>query len=142
MMSADDERLCDDGMEQKPDAMEQRLKVAKTTTHKASPIPQRAKFLLKFNMGGKKKTTTAQVEKKAKIKRDPSRDEEKKEEEMEVEERERGREDMTAGGEPPQGSMDTQPVKEMKVRRGGRRWERGRREEGVMMTWEQSLGIL
>ena len=40
------------GMELKPAGVEQRLTVAKATTHKASPIPQRAKFIKKFNKVG------------------------------------------------------------------------------------------
>ena len=39
--------------------MEQRLGVPHGQPHKPSPIPQRAKFLKKFNVGGKKKSPVA-----------------------------------------------------------------------------------
>lgn len=105
-------------MEQKPDELGQRLVVAKTTsTHKASPIPQRAKFLRKFNIGGKRRNSsmapTQDGERQGGNKKGPPQKE--KEQEMEEEEREEGREDVTAVGKPPLDSLETQPVKEMKV---------------------------
>lgn len=109
-------------MEQKPDELEQRLVVAKvTSTHKASPIPQRAKFLRKFNVGGRKKISsmapTQEGGRQGENKKGPPQKE--IEQEMEEEEREEGRdegrEDVTANGDPLLGSMETQPVKEMKV---------------------------
>lgn len=105
-------------MEQKPDELGLRLMVAKTTsTHKASPIPQRAKFLRKFNIGGKKKNSsmapTQEGERQGEnIKGPPQKEEEQ---EMEEEEREEGREDVTAIRQPLLDSIETQPVKEMKV---------------------------
>ena len=91
------------GMEQKPAGVEQRLTVAKATNHKASPIPQRAKFLRKFNKGGKKKAL-APTRKK----------EDRGTEEKKV--REEGREDVTAAGREGAVSMETQqPIKEVKA---------------------------
>ena len=108
-------------MEQKPARQEERLAVAKATTHKASPIPHRAKFLRKFNLGGKKKgpgpTPTTQGGGQREGERDLSqeREEERREEVMEAEEE---REDVTVNGELSTDDSTQQPVKEMKVRTG------------------------
>lgn len=106
-------------MEQKPNELERRLVVSKvTSTHKASPIPQRAKFLRKFNVGSKKKNSstvapTQEGGRGGENKKEPP--EKEMEQEMEEEGREEGREDVTANGDPLLASMETQPVKEMKV---------------------------
>ncbi|CAI8021499.1 Villin-1 [Geodia barretti] len=101
------------GMEPKPVRTEQRLSVAKETTHKASPIPKRAKFLRKFSKkGGKKKQQLPPVP--AKKKEVESVVEEKMEREVEEKMEEGGREDVTAAGR--ELSLDTQQhVKEMKL---------------------------
>ena len=95
--------------------LEQRLNVAKATTHKASPIPQRAKFLRKFNVGGKKKTqgaaATTQEGVRGRIKKGPPQEVAGRGEVMELEERE----DVTANTEPQPHTR--QPVREMKVLR-------------------------
>ena len=104
-------------MEPKPVRTEQSLSVAKETTHKASPIPKRAKFLRKFNKkGGKKKQQPSPVP--AKKKEVESGVEEKMEREVEEKMGEGGREDVTAAGR--ELSLNTQQqVKEMKARAQG-----------------------
>lgn len=99
------------------DGMEQRLTVAKATSHKASPIPQRAKFLRKFGKKGVKKAP-APVKKKEKNETGEREAEDKMAEERKREDKmaEGGREDVTATGREIPVSLDTQqPVKEMKV---------------------------
>lgn len=95
--------------------LDKNLKVAKATTHKASPIPQRAKFLRKFNLGGKKKYSRpppTQEKRQLGVKIEPPR-EEKRETEVMLE----TREDVTiTNKDMASDSIDTQqPVKEMKV---------------------------
>ena len=101
---------------QKVDGMQQRLTVAKATSHKASPIPQRAKFLRKFGKKGGKKAP-APVKKKEKKEAGEREVEDKMAEERKREKiAEEGREDVTAAGREIPASLDTQqPVKEMKV---------------------------
>ena len=103
---------------QNPAKEDRGLNVAKTPTHKASPIPQRAKFLRKFNLGGKKKIsdTRSPIQEKGQsgVKRKTGKEDEGQVKEMtEVEERE----DVTGkSGEKAQESVGAQqPVKDMKV---------------------------
>ena len=72
-------------MELKPVGMEQRLTVAKETAHKASPIPQRAKFLRKFNKNGKKKKQVGHGQKGVKDQPRSEREDREMEEEGERE---------------------------------------------------------
>ena len=121
--------------------MEQRLGVPHSQPHKPSPIPQRAKFLKKFNVGGKKKSPVAPKGERAgkRAGKEESRVQEGKEEEkgregdmkMEVGEIEGGRDEEEEGEregeegekgreglgretevEKHQEAMETQPVKE------------------------------
>ena len=95
-------------MEPKPAGVEQRLTVAKATTHKASPIPQRAKFIKKFNkVGGvgKDKKKKISVERKEQSKLPAER-------EVGDETKDGGREEVI---ETVTDSIASSPVREMKV---------------------------
>ena len=110
-------------MERKPAETKQKLAVARGPARKPSPIPQRAKFLRKFNVGGKKRKQSPLVptnlKGKGEMVTEPPKEVEKAQEaegEQKMEEgREEGREDVTAGRESLQTSVETQPVKELKV---------------------------
>ena len=115
--------------------MEQRLGVPHSQPHKPSPIPQRAKFLKKFNVGGKKKSPVSPKGERPgkRAGKEESRVQEGKEEEekgrggdmkMEVGEIEGGRDEEEEGEKGREGlgreteiekhqeAMETQPVKE------------------------------